>query len=210
MKKRNKRKMKKVTKCPRWLLKMQGKRDARKGGKQTVDMKINEWVQNLGTFENDVYTEEEKKLLPLRKNAAQAIHTLNNLPKNTSPSADSNSRAVDMNNPKAIRAARRASADAANLRNSITGSVNNCKKDILQYNETLISSDVDTSEHIDRLRNHCKMCISRYLSGVLKILPDYTFDNSLITSNAKNISVSQHHQLDSEIRRIAYNMVTTE
>ncbi len=210
MKKNNKRKLRKVTHRPGWILKLNGKRDAKLGGKKAVDMKINEWVQRLATFENDVFTAEEEKMFPLRNEAAQSIYTLMHSSKNAPPADSTYPKPVDTSDPKVIRAARRASSAAASYRSSISNSINTSNKDIIHYNEAIISSNVDVNEHIDRLRNHCNMCISRYLSGVLKVIPDYSFDEKIITSRAKDISSDGHRQLDEEIRRIAYRMLKPE
>ena len=208
MTKNKKRKLRKVTHCPRWLLKLSGKRDAKLGGKKAVDMKINEWIQRLGTFENDVYTAEEAKMSPIRNEAAQAINTLMSSSKNSGNKSTSVS--VDPKDPKSIRAARRERSYAANQASSASNNISNSTKDIIRINEAIISSNVDVAEHIDRLRNHCNMCISRYIAGVLKVIPDYTFDEKLIKSNAKEISEFEHHQLDEEIKRIAYRIMKPE
>mgnify|MGYP004673352653 CR=1 FL=1 len=68
-------KLRKVTRLPKWILRLMGKLDAKKGI-GVVDAHIAHWIDKLGAFENDLVKAEEKAVFPVREKAALAVSTL--------------------------------------------------------------------------------------------------------------------------------------
>ena len=68
-------KLRKVTRLPKWVLRLMGKLDA-KQGVSVVDAHIALWLDRLGAFENDLVKAEEKAVLPVREKAALAASAL--------------------------------------------------------------------------------------------------------------------------------------
>lgn len=207
---KNKRKLKKVTVLPKWILKLQGKHHAKHGGVSVVDMHIERWNHRLSSFENDVLEAEEKAMYPIRESAAQSISIVSRTRGElSSPSMHGSEEPSSQKDPKSIRAARNAKASAASKKNTAASKNAASTEEIIRFNEMIISSNVDVREHIECLRNHCGICIDSYLAGVRKVLPDYS--NSHGFSNAAlDIYFSHHRILDNEVQRIAYNMVNDE
>lgn len=59
-------KLRKVTRLPKWILRIMGKLDAKKGI-GVVDAHIEHWIDKLAAFANELVKAEEKAVFPVRR-----------------------------------------------------------------------------------------------------------------------------------------------
>ena len=194
-------KLRKVTRLPKWVLRLMGKLDA-KQGVSVVDAHIALWLDRLGAFENDLVKAEEKAVLPVREKAALAASALERAKADLSvPAIPSNTD--EPTDPKLIRAVRNAKAKATERRDSAESVLKTSSDEIISYNELIISTNVKTRERLEAMRNTCMEAINAYIKGVRKVFPDYS-PQVQFPDDALEIYLTHHSALDSKVKEVAY------
>lgn len=200
-------KLRKVTRLPKWVLRLMGKLDA-KQGVSVVDAHIALWLDRLGAFENDLVKAEEKAVLPVREKAALAVSALERAKTDLSvPAIPSNTD--EPTDPKLIRAVRDAKAKAEGRRNNAESLHKASTEELISCNELIISSNVKTRERIEAMRNTAKASIDAYVKGVRKVFPDYS-PQVIFSNDALEIYLSPHSVLDAKVKEVAYAYNTKE
>ena len=194
-------KLRKVTRLPKWVLRLMGKLDA-KQGVSVVDAHIALWLDRLGAFENDLVKAEEKAVLPVREKAALAASALERAKADLSvPAIPSNTD--EPTDPKLIRAVRDAKAKAEGRRNNAESLHKASTEELISCNELIISTNVKTRERIEAMRNTAKASIDAYVKGVRKVFPDYS-PKVTFSDDALYIYLTHHSALDSKVKEVAY------
>lgn len=200
-------KLRKVTRLPKWVLRLMGKLDA-KQGVSVVDAHIALWLDRLGAFENDLVKAEEKAVLPVREKAALAVSALERAKADLSvPAIPSNTD--EPTDPKLIRAVRDAKAKAEGRRNNAESLHKASTEELISCNELIISSNVKTRERIEAMRNTAKASIDAYVKGVRKVFPDYS-PQVIFSNDVLEIYLSPHSVLDAKVKEVAYAYNTKE
>ncbi len=200
-------KLRKVTRLPKWVLRLMGKLDA-KQGVSVVDAHIALWLDRLGAFENDLVKAEEKAVLPVREKAALAASALERAKADLSvPAIPSNTD--EPTDPKLIRAVRDAKAKAEGRRNNAESLHKASTEELISCNELIISSNVKTRERIEAMRNTAKASIDAYVKGVRKVFPDFS-PQVTFSDYALEIYLSPHSVLDAKVKEVAYAYNTKE
>ena len=201
-------KLRKVTRLPKWVLRLMGKLDA-KQGVSVVDAHIALWLDRLGAFENDLVKAEEKAVLPVREKAALAVSALERAKDDLSVPSIVSADKPEPTDPKLIRAVRDAKAKAEGRRNNAESLHKASMEELIGYNELIISSNVKTRERIEAMRNTAKASIDAYVKGVRKVFPDYS-PQVIFSNDALEIYLSPHSVLDAKVKEVAYAYNTKE
>lgn len=200
-------KLRKVTRLPKWVLRLMGKLDAKKGI-GVVEAHIALLLDRLGAFENDLVKAEEKAVLPVREKAALAASALERAKADLSvPAIPSNTD--EPTDPKLIRAVRDAKAKAEGRRNNAESLHKASTEELISCNELIISSNVKTRERIEAMRNTAKASIDAYVKGVRKVFPDFS-PQVTFSDYALEIYLSPHSVLDAKVKEVAYAYNTKE
>lgn len=200
-------KLRKVTRLPKWVLRLMGKLDA-KQGVSVVDAHIALWLDRLGAFENDLVKAEEKAVFPVREKAALAVSALERAKTDLSVPAIVSADKPKPTDPKLIRAVRNAQEKAEGRRNNAESLHKASTEELIGCNELIISSNVKTRERIEAMRNTAKASIDAYVKGVRKVFPD--FSPQVKFSDALEIYLSPHSVLDAKVKEVAYAYNTKE
>lgn len=196
-------KLRKVTRLPKWVLRLMGKLDAKKGI-GVVDAHIAHWIDKLGAFANELVKAEEKAVFPIREKAALAISAIERAKADLSvPSIPTNTDKPEPTEPKLKRAKRNATAKAVERRNNAESLHKASMEELIGYNELIISSNVKTRERIEAMRNTAKASIDAYVKGVRKVFPDYS-PKVTFSDDALYIYLTHHSALDSKVKEVAY------
>lgn len=201
-------KLRKVTRLPKWILRLMGKLDAKKGI-GVVDAHIALWLDRLGAFENDLVKAEEKAVLPVREKAALAVSALERVKADLSVPAIVSADKPKPTDPKLIRAVRNAQEKAEGRRNNAESLHKASTEELISCNELIISSNVKTRERIEAMRNTAKASIDAYVKGVRKVFPDYS-PQVIFSNDALEIYLSPHSVLDAKVKEVAYAYNTKE
>ncbi len=195
-------KLRKVTRLPKWVLRLMGKLDAKKGI-GVVEAHIAHWIDKLGTFENDLVKAEEKAVFPVREKAALAVSALERAKADLSVPAIVSADKPKPTDPKLIRAVRNAQEKAVERRNNAESLHKASTEELIGCNELIISSNVKTRERIEAMRNTAKASIDAYVKGVRKVFPDYS-PQVTFSNDALEIYLSPHSVLDAKVKEVAY------
>lgn len=201
-------KLRKVTRLPKWVLRLMGKLDA-KQGVSVVDAHIALWLDRLGAFENDLVKAEEKAVLPVREKAALAVSALERAKADLSVPAIVSADKPKPTDPKLIRAVRNAQEKAEGRRNNAESLHKASTEELISCNELIISSNVKTRERIEAMRNTAKASIDAYVKGVRKVFPDFS-PQVTFSDYALEIYLSPHSVLDAKVKEVAYAYNTKE
>ena len=202
----------KVTHWPKCMLGLLGRYHASYGGKEVIDINIRKWTDRLAVLENEVIKSEEKAMLPLREKAAKAVASAVRTDSELAGMVKSSDAAAVCagNDPKTIRAVRNEHVKAAAKECAVNDENRISNDELIRLNEDIISMNVNLREHIDELRNDCRICIDCYLIGVKAVMPDYHPDTAPWSDNALDIYISPHKPLDDAVQRLAYALITSE
>lgn len=201
-------KLRKVTRLPKWVLRLMGKLDA-KQGVSVVDAHIALWLDRLGAFENDLVKAEEKAVLPVREKAALAVSALERAKADLSVPAIVSADKPKPTDPKLIRAVRNAQEKAEGRRNNAESLHKASTEELISCNELIISSNVKIRERIEAMRNTAKASIDAYVKGVRKVFPDFS-PQVTFSDYALEIYLSPHSALDAKVKEVAYAYNTKE
>ena len=191
---KNPKKVGKVIRTPGFILRIQGKMDAKKG-KGVSDEYIQSVVRKLASMEGDEVIQAENALHDVRKEAAVILaefsekkEDLSEIPENTG------GKTVEE-----IRDNRRKSTRRRDTVNRLKEAMNK----LTMINEQIINTNTVLDERINKLRNNAAEKLHAYIAGIrCGSLTDYTFELSENDDDARQIYLEKHEMLDKKIRDI--------
>lgn len=199
--KTKKRRIRRVTLLPGWVLRLKGRIHARYGA-SVVSAYIGRLLRKLCSLEDREVLETEKALYPTRDTAANCLTTISREANALSQMPD----AVPENSDIAIRTNQRNAAAVETHKNTISA----CTRTITSANELIINGVTILEGRIATMRAKTEEKILQYIAGVRKKLPDYTFDLNAEENTAVDIYVANHRVLDNAISKLAYKTINEE
>ncbi len=193
--KTNKKRIRRITLLPGWILRLKGRIHARHGA-SVVSVYIERLLKKLCTLEAREALETEKELYATRNTAANCLTSIRQEIKALSKMPDAVAETSDM----AIRANRRNAADVETHQKTIS----TCIRTITSANESLINGLINLEVRIKATRAQAEEKLLQYIVGVRKKLSDFTFDLNVVENTAVEIYVEKHRVLDNAISKLAY------
>ena len=198
---KKRKRIRKPCRLPGWILRIKGKLDARHGP-PVVNSYIKRLLHRLSSFENQEVLWTEDEMHSTRDSAARSLSGMKSGKESLSSASDASSGST----ARDVRASRRASAEQASLRSSISAA----KTTVVSANELIIDSNTRVEERIKKMREKTLEKLMFYLQGVHRKLVDFDYDFSPIENGALEIYMSNHRELDDAIRRTAYSLIDKE
>ena len=198
---KKRKRIRKPCRLPGWILRIKGKLDARHGP-PVVNSYIKRLLHRLSSFENQEVLWTEDEMHSTRDSAARSLSGMKSGKESLSSASDASSGST----ARDVRASRRASAEQASLRSSISAA----KTTVVSANELIIDSNTRVEERIKKMREKTLEKLMFYLQGVRRMLVDFDYDFSPIENGALEIYMSNHRELDDAIRRTAYSLIDKE
>ncbi|MBR3299297.1 MAG: hypothetical protein IKI64_08840 [Clostridia bacterium] len=198
---KKRKRIRKPCRLPGWILRIKGKLDARHGP-PVVNSYIKRLLHRLSSFENQEVLWTEDEMHSTRDSAARSLSGMKSGKESLSSASDASSGST----ARDVRASRRASAEQASLRSSISAA----KTTVVSANELIIDSNTRVEERIKKMREKTLEKLMFYLQGVRRKLVDFDYDFSPIENGALEIYMSNHRELDDAIRRTAYSLIDKE
>ena len=152
-----------VTRIPDWLLRWQGKIDARKG-ETVVNTRIAGLDRRCATIENDEVAFTENLLFPIREEVARRL-TMFHIDKKRYHTTTPHPEATVDDIRENRRIARQKKEAEANMNAAVA-----C---ILSASETITHQNVLLEERLDKIRQACQYKVNAYVQGVRCRIRDY-------------------------------------